>query len=1272
MIIIEQAIKNRLLIVVAALVLLISGLYAYITIPKESAPSIDIPLFIITTIYPGIGPADMESLVTQPLERELQGIEGVNEIRSRTFESFSSIVVEFDLDVENIVASQRVREQVDMARSELPADAEDPIITEFNIDDFPIMTVNLGADYSLAQLTQVAERLEDELETISGIREVDVIGGIEREVQVNVSLNALKSYNLSLQQIIGAIQTQNLTIPGGNVDVGNLSYLLRVTGEFKHPNEIEDLVIFAPPTGGNQGNQSETTSRGMVYMRDLAEVIYGFKDRESYARLTAYRIEENNKGWVPVPLEEIRENLVVSLNIKQRSGSNILEISEEVDRVLASFDFPSGTQIVLTNDASEEIEKLISDLENSIISGMLFVVLVLVFFLGIRNALLVGTAVPLAIFVGFLVMTVMGLTVNFVILFSLIMALGLLVDNSVVIVENIYRFREQGIKRFEAARLGANEVGYALLASTATLVAAFLPMLFWPGIIGKFMGYFPMTIIIVILCSLFIALVIYPTFTGYVVRLPSEKKKKKSRLAKIFILFLVVAAATVTGLQNPVTLLVLILFVLFFVVTYRLMVKPLSQIFIDKLLPAFIESYKVFLKWMLQRNYNVRYAYARNMTSLSIFLAGFLLIVAGGMLSLFIENASMPVIFLGGLFLVTGSLTILVHTLESLFLGGKRTVFGGGIVAIVIAATAFVFSFQGTGLSMEIFQVLMVLPIIIIVVGFLGMLRKSDTPIILTDNRARLLNSIFGALIAILAIFMIIPTGVNFFPETDPNRIDINIEGPLGMNVDASDDMVKDIQRRIEKLLDEDPQTRASVKNVQVNVGIAATGGFGAGVPSPERSRISLNLVDFADRKESSSVTMTKLRQAIGTYPDAIIQVEGREMGPPTGSPVNIEISGADYDQVERIALDIRQKLQRAEQSGRIPGLVDVRDNVSGRLPEYNIHIDHEKARKFGLTLADIAQTIRIAMNGLEASTFRDGEDEYDIVVRLREEDRQSLDQLRDLTIFRMGVQIPLVSVADFEEGVGPGSITRLNLQRTAVVEGDAASGFSGPQVLSQVQDYLAEYQSTLPSGYTMKYTGESEDQDESFSFLGTALVIGFALIFLVLLAKFNSLVVPFIIMIAVGLSLLGVFLGLLVTRTEFNVMVFVGIISLAGIVCINNIVLIEYIQQLMAKGRSRMEAIIEAGAIRLRPVLLTALTTILGLVPLTFGINIDYIGLLTDFDPAFQLGTESTQFWGPMGITIMSGLLFATFLTLVIVPVMYSVFDSLTEKAGHAFRSKE
>lgn len=427
---------------------------------------------------------------------------------------------------------------------------------------------------------------------------------------------------------------------------------------------------------------------------------------------------------------------------------------------------------------------------------------------------------------------------------------------------------------------------------------------------------------------------------------------------------------------------------------------------------------------------------------------------------------------------------------------------------------------------------------------------------------------------------------------------------------------------------------------------------------------MSLNLLDFGDRAEPSSITISKIREVVRDIPDVIISIDGEELGPPTGAPVNIEVSGEEFDEIVRITREVTQLLVEASTTQQVPGLVDVRNNVSGGIPEYRIEVNYELASRFGLNMADIAQTIRIANNGLEASKWRDGEDEYDIVVRLRPDDRQDLESLRNLTIrTASGTSVPLVSVATFVEGSGLGSITRLNLQRTATIEGRSAPGFSGPEVLASAQELLADYQENLPVGYRMEYTGESEDQEEAFGFLTTALLVGFALIFLVMLAKFNSIISPLIIMTAVGLSLIGVLLGLILTRTPFGLMTFIGVISLAGIVCVNNIVLLDYVKQLTEKGLEKKYAIIEAGVIRFRPVILTALTTILGLVPLTFGINIDFVELFRSFDPQLQFGSENTAFWGPMGIAIISGLTFATFLTLVVVPVLYSAFDSVSTR---------
>ncbi len=1252
----EITLKNRTAIIVLTAILVIAGAYSYSTIPKESNPSIEIPIFIVNTIYPGISPSDMESLITQPIERELQGINGVKDIRSTTTESFSSVIVEFDLDVPLNEASQRVRERVDLARTDLPPDAEEPFIIEIDLDDFPIMTINLSADYPLSRLTEVAERLEDTIEGLSGIREVEVIGSTEREVQVNVDLAALNGYGLSFGQLVNAIQGQNLTIPGGTVDVDMMSYLIRVSGEFDEPSEIENLVVARPMGDGPRGP-------GLVYMRDVAEVMFGFKDRESYARLRAYKIDENG-AKIDLPEDQIQDNQVISLNIKKRPGVNVLDTANEIFEVVDQFALPAGTNVVISGDVSEDIVQLISDLENSIISGMLFVVLVLVFFLGVRNAILVGTAVPLSILVGFIVLLTLGQTVNFIILFSLIIALGLLVDNSIVVVENIYRYREMGYERFEAAKLATDEVGYALIAATSTLLAAFIPMTFWPGIIGQFMGYLPMTLIIVLICSLFVALVLYPVLTAYLVKLDHEKTAKKSAFVKGLSIALLVFLAVAIGMANVTTLFVTILSVLFFYLSYKFIIKPLSEIFTNRTLPRILQYYKVMMRTLLKRDYRPKYALLRNTLALGSLAIALFLAIFGGVVGIF-SPASSFLMILAAIFGVIGFVMVIVHFLEAIFRGGKVSILSGIFLALFNAVVLMVVSLAST-VTLTVWVVLMAVPLLLVVVGALGLLRRSEKPLILTDNRALLLNSVVASLFAIFAMFGFAPTGVEFFPETDPNRIIVELEGPIGMNVDASNEIAKFAQDRIYDLIDRDENVRANIESVQTNVGVAGDPFFGGGGQSPELSRITLNLVDYGDRAEPSAATLTKLREVVRDIPDIIINIEGEEIGPPTGDPVNIEISGEDFDEIVRITQEITQILIDASTSQAVPGLVDVRNNVSGGLPEYRILVDYEAASRFGLSMADIAQTIRIANNGLETSKWRDGEDEYDIVVRLRPEDRQDLESLRNLNIrTQMGTSVPLVSVATFEEGSGLGNITRLNLARTATVVGKASPGFSGPEVLARAQEVLAEYQQNLPPGYTMEYTGESEDQEEAFGFLTTALLVGFALIFLVMLAKFNSIVSPLIIMTAVGLSLIGVLLGLILTRTPFGLMTFIGIISLAGIVCVNNIVLMDYVKQLTEQGLSKKNAIIEAGLIRFRPVILTALTTILGLVPLTFGINIDFVELFTSFDPKFQIGSENTAFWGPMGIAIISGLTFATFLTLVVVPVLYSSFDSVSKRVA-------
>ncbi len=1259
------AIKYRTSIVVLTTLLTLGGLMSYITIPKESFPSIEIPNIVVTTVYPGASPDDIESLLTKPIEQEVQAINGIKEIRSTSVEGVSTVIVEFDPEVSMDEAFQKVRDKVDVAKAELPTDVEEPLVSEIDLQEFPIMNVNLSAPYSLARLKEVAEDLAEEIEGIPSILEVPVVGGLEREVQVNVDLNALQGYGLTFNDLIGTIQQENANIPGGSMDVDRLNYLVRIDGEFEDPEgEIENLVIESP-----DGTP--------IYVRDVADVDFGYKDRSSYARLRVLKVEEDGE-LIHMPEDRTGTLQVVTLNVKKRSGANILETADEVRAVLDAYPLPNGTNVVITGDMSEQVLTLVKDLENNIISGLIFVVMVLLFFLGVRNATLVGIAIPLSMFLSFITFQIMGQELNFVILFSLIIALGMLVDNAVVIVENIYRFREQGYSRFEAARLGTAEVGAAVVASTATTVAVFAPMMFWPGIIGKFMSYMPLTLIVTLSCSLFVAIIINPVITGIFVRLESEERTPKPKVFKRVVAGVMLLLGLVLGFSNWKTLTVIVVAVPVLYLLHTRVFSPIAQGFVQEGLPRLLERYRTFLKWMLQRDYSVKRAILRNTFALGSFTLGVVVLIASGIVSgLAGQMAGMILLIPGAVLVGLGLLGIFIHVFESIYLGGKSSVKAGLIFSVVIVAILGLMSLGSREVDLTTIVNLVMMPLIIVVVGLVGWLLnggllKKRERLILTDNRARLLTGTLGGLFAILAMYGAAPTGVEFFPDTDPTLINITLEAPLGTNVDETNRVAAEAQNRVNALLDGNANDKDNIKNMLVNVGVGGDIFFGGGAAGAENSVVTLNLVDYADRPESSRNTMTRLREQLQGIPGIEIDFEKDNAGPPVGAPVNIEISGEEFDEIARITREVKQQLVEASTSGTIPGLVDVADNLNTGRPELRVNIDRERAARFGLNTSQIANTVRSAINGFEASKYRTGKDEYDITVRLAEAQRQSLESIEKLTIEHEGSHIPITAVADFELAGGLGSITRLDLDRVATVTADVAPGFNGGVVLGQVQGHLASYEQGLPPGYNMAYTGENEEQAESFGFLTTALLIGVALIFMIMIAQFNSISAPFIIMVAVGLSLIGVLLGLILTRTPFGLMTFIGVISLAGIVVNNNIVLIDYIMQLRERGFDKMTAIIEGGATRLRPVTLTALTTVIGLVPLTFGINIDFVGLLSDFDPNFQFGSENTQFWGPMGTSIISGLTFATFLTLVIVPVMYSVFDSLALHMGAAFRGRK
>jgi len=1086
------AVDHPTMIGVLTAIVLVMGVTAYIGIPKESSPEIVIPNIIVNTLYPGVAPKDIETLLTQPLEDELNTIGDVKEITSISTEGYSSINVEFNAGVDMNEALARVREKVDIAKPDLPEAAEEPQIVEINFSQFPIMQVNVSGPYSLVRLREVAEDLQDALEQIPSVLEVQLSGGLKREVKVDVDLAKLKFYDLAFDDVVKAIRRENVTTPGGTIDVGEMKYLVRVPGEFETTAPIADIVV-------------KTRSERPVYVRDLAHVDFGFKDRDSYARLDG--------------------DPVVSLAIKKRTGENIIETADVVRATIARLapDFPPGTVVKITSDQSKDIAMMVASLENNIISGLILVVVVLLFFLGLRTAWFVGLAIPLSMLVSFLIMEAAGFSMNMVVLFSLILALGMLVDNAIVITENIYRFREMGWDRQSAAKYATAEVAMPVIASTATTLAAFLPMAFWPGIVGEFMKYLPLTLIITLSSSLFVALVIIPSLCGQFLEPENAPVHPLTRSARLLLIAGAVLLTVVLLAVNWLTAVLLLLTVAGVYAFHKNVGVPVSRWFMNQGIPAIIAQYEHRLRWAL-------------------------------------------------------------------------------------------------------------------------------------DHRAVVLGTAFATLILTVVVFGMFSVGVEFFPEDiPPSTVYAQIEAPVGTRVEETDR----IAHRIEEEIGDLPG-REDIESVVATAGSRIANNFGP-TNGTHLGTVAVNFTEYENRKYDVFTTLEDMRRTIGAgIAGADISVEKPQMGPPTGAPINLEIWGQDADTLRILADRAITQLEQSPIFAKLDGLES--DMAAGR-PEVVVDVDRERAALWGLNTSQVGGVVRAAINGVEASKYRDGKDEYDITVRLAPEYRENLDALQDLTIVpEDGGQVPLSSIAKLRVGTGFSDVRRKDLDRMATVTSDVRSGYNQNAVLLEVQQTLAGFATSLPSGYQMRYAGQQEDQAEAQSFLTGAFIVALLLIGFILVWQFDSITKPVIILTSVLLSTIGVLLGLLVFHMPFGIIMSgVGVISLAGVAVNNAIVLIDYTDLLRTRdGLTRREAVVQAGKTRFRPVILTAVTTVLGLVPLGIGMNFDFLGLYTALRPDLYWGGEQAAWWGQMCVAVIVGLSFATVLTLVVVPVTYSLLDDL------------
>ncbi|MBA3648929.1 MAG: efflux RND transporter permease subunit [Chitinophagales bacterium] len=1117
------AINNKTSIFIFTVIVMILGIATYNSLPKEQFPDIVIPTIFVSTYYPGTSPTDMENLVTRHIEKEIKSISGIKKITSNSVQDFATIVVEFNTGVVVADAKQKVKDAVDKSKRNLPTDLStygDPQVIDINFSEFPMENINLSGDIELSKLKKYSDDLKDRIEELPAVTRVDIVGAPEREIQVDLDMYKMEIAQVTTRDVEDAIAYENVIVSGGQIPMSGMKRSLKVDGEFTDMDQIRNLII-------------QTGSGDPIYLRDIATVTDGYKEKESYARL-----DEKN---------------VITLNVIKRSGQNLIQTSDKVRDIVKDMQetqFPQQLKISVTGDQSTQTRNTLTDLLNSIIIGFVLVTLILMFFMGPTNAIFVGLSVPLSIFLAFLVMPTIGFNLNMIVLFSLLFALGIVVDDAIVVIENTWRILNQTkLPVSLAAKYAAGEVFAPVLAGTLTTLSPFVPLAFWPGIVGKFMFYLPITLILTLLASLVVAYIINPVFAVTFMKIKEEPghengvRKKSNRtlyitsgafvfLAIIFYLF------KSPGLGN------FTLFLLALVYLNKYVLTGLIARFQQGFIPRMQHGYARVITWAL------------GMIHFKIF--------------------------------------------------GRRYRIMRPWMMLLGTVLLFIFSFVMIGLRQP---------------------------------------------------------PIEFFPTSDPNFIYVYAKLPVGTDVRVTDSVTKTLEKKVFDIVGKNnPIVDAVIGNVAIG---ADDNQFGGGNPAPNKGKVTVAFKEYKYRNgQSTRDYMDKIRSSVKNLPGVEISVDQEQGGPPTGKPINIEITGDDYNQLIATSIGLRHYLD----SVQIPGVEALKSDAEVSNPEIAISLDRERMRRENISTGQVGSEIRTAVYGNEASKYRELEDEYPIMVRYDPSQRKDLDALSNLKItFRNQNngqirQIPLSSIASISYNNSLGAVTRKNLKRVITLSSNVLNGYTPTEVNQNIGNAVKDFK--IPEGLMISQTGQQEEQDESQNFLMTAMMISLCLIFLILVTQFNSFSKPLIILSEILFSIIGVLLGFAIFKMKISiVMTGIGIVGLAGIAVRNGILLVEFADELKARGLKTRDAIIQAGKTRMTPVILTASATMLALVPLAVGFNIDFVSLFTHLQPHIYFGGDNVAFWGPLSWTIIFGLSFATFLTLILVPCMYLIAYSLKVK---------
>lgn len=1102
------SIDNKTSIYILTIIITLTGIFSYIGLPKEQFPEVAFPQILVNTVYPGTTPTDMENLVAKPIEKQLKGISGIKKVRSSSLQDFSLVVAEFDTDVDVAEAKLKVKDAVDRARADLPNDLpQDPSVIDIDVSSIPIMNIHISGDYDLDRLKKFAERIQDEVEGFKEVTRADMVGALTREIQINVDMYKMTAANVTMRDIESAVAMENMTISGGQLNMGQVKRAINVVGEYRDARQLGDIIV----RGG---------TGAVVSLKDIAEVKDTFKEQESYARL-------NKKN-------------VLTLNVIKRSGENLINTADKIKAAcerLKSTEFPSDLSVNITGDLSLKTKSGLKELINTIVIGFLLVTLILMFFMGTTNAVFVAMSVPLSMFVAFMIMPSYGFSLNVIVLFGFLLALGIVVDDAIVVIENTHRIFDNGkvpIKR--AAKMAAGEVFLPVLSGTLTSLAPFIPLAFWPGLIGNFMFGLPITLITTLLASLFVAYIINPVFAVDFMH-PHHADDKTPVFNKKFNITLIVFAMIMllSHLGHNMFLRNLTLCIFLFYLLNKFVLDKVIRGFQTKVWPRAQNAYASMLRVVLQ--------------------------------------------------------------------GYRPLALLGFVIFLLIATLFFAIKF--------------------------------------------------------------IP-GVRLFPESDPNFVYTYIAMPVGTDQAYTDKITSQVEDRIIGVVgDNNPIVESIISNVAI----------GAGDPSnfeqqtsPHLGKVTVAFVEFEKRHgKSTSEYLSKIREVVKGIAGAEIIVEKEASGPPAGKPISIEITGDEFDDLNVAAKNLKRYLD----SLQIDGVEELKSDLSISNPQLKITVDRQRANREGISTAQIGLDLRNAVFGKEISKLRDGEDQHPIQLRFQQDQRNNINLLlnqsliyRDMNMGGQMRQVPMAALTKMEYSNTIGSVKRKNLKRLVTISSNILIGYNPNEVLAKVQAATAKFQA--PHGVTIGFSGEQEEQAEAMGFLGRSLLISLGLIFLILVTQFNSFSKPLIILVEIPFSIIGVLLGFTMIRMEFSIiMTGIGVVALAGVVVRNGILLVEFAEMLMKQGYTIREAAIEAGRTRMTPVILTAMATVLGLIPLAIGFNIDFVTLFSDWSPNIYLGGDNVAFWGPLSWTMIFGLGFATLLTLILVPALMVIASRGKAKLG-------